>query len=143
VRLRRGIKARINCPAGHHEVGCRAARGGRRGRKNAAEVGRRGGEDTSYRWGLVDRETRERRSAQEGVNHKGKRISHEDATDALAGWAGRDDFSLWGTARPMGWLGQRPNGPKARKMISELKIEFSNLPRLWKFVEGDLRGILT
>jgi hypothetical protein len=29
-------------------------------------------------------------------------------------------------------------GPKARKMISELKIGFLNLPRLWKFVEGDL-----
>jgi hypothetical protein len=27
-------------------------------------------------------------------------------------------------------------------MISELKIGFLNLPRLWKFVEGDLGGIL-
>jgi hypothetical protein len=37
-----------------------------------SEVERRGvaggGEDTSDRWGPVDRETRERRSAQEGVN---------------------------------------------------------------------------
>jgi hypothetical protein len=33
--------------------------------------------------------------------------------------------------------------PKVRKMISELKIGFLNLPRLWKFVEGDLGGILT
>jgi hypothetical protein len=29
------------------------------------------------------------------------------------------------------------------KRISELKIEFLNLPRLWKFVEGELGGILT
>jgi hypothetical protein len=29
------------------------------------------------------------------------------------------------------------------KRISELKIGFLNLPRLWKFVEGDLGGILT
>jgi hypothetical protein len=29
------------------------------------------------------------------------------------------------------------------KGISELKIESFNLPRLWKFVEGDLVGILT
>jgi hypothetical protein len=29
------------------------------------------------------------------------------------------------------------------KGISELKIGFLNLPRLWKFVEGDLGGILT
>jgi hypothetical protein len=28
-------------------------------------------------------------------------------------------------------------------MISELKIGFLNLPRLWKFVEGDLGKILT
>jgi hypothetical protein len=33
-------------------------------------------------------------------------------------------------------------GPKARKMIYELKNGFLNLPRLWKFVEGDLGGIL-
>jgi hypothetical protein len=68
VQLRRGIKACGNCLAGHHEVGGRAARGGRRGWKKAAGVGQRGGEDTSDRWGPVDRETRERRSAQEGVN---------------------------------------------------------------------------
>jgi hypothetical protein len=29
------------------------------------------------------------------------------------------------------------------KEFSELKIGFLNLPRLWKFVEGDLGGILT
>jgi hypothetical protein len=46
----------------------------------------------------------------------------------------------------VGWLGHRPNGPQGwpgQKMISELKIGFLNLPRLWKFVEGDLGGILT
>jgi hypothetical protein len=46
-------------------------------------------------------------------------------------------------------MGQRPNGRqgwpgrKQGKMISELKIGFLNLPRLWKFVEEDLGGILT
>jgi hypothetical protein len=34
-------------------------------------------------------------------------------------------------------------GRKQGKRISELKIGFLNLPRLWKFVEGDLGGILT
>jgi hypothetical protein len=29
------------------------------------------------------------------------------------------------------------------KGISELKIGILNLPRLWKFVDGDLGGILT
>jgi hypothetical protein len=87
VRLRRGIKARCNCLAGHHEVGGQAAQGGQRGRKKAAGVGQRSGEDTSDRWGPVDRETRERRPAREGVNQKGKCISHEEVTDARAGWA--------------------------------------------------------
>jgi hypothetical protein len=32
---------------------------------------------------------------------------------------------------------------RLRKIISELKIRFLNLARLWKFVEGDLGGILT
>jgi hypothetical protein len=85
---------RGNCLAGHHEIGGRAARGGQRGQKKAAGVGWRGGEDTSNRWGPVDRETRERQPARDGVNRKGKRISREDATDARAGWAGRGDFSL-------------------------------------------------
>jgi hypothetical protein len=79
---------RGNCLAGHHEVRGRAARGGRRGRKKATAVDRCGGEDTSDRWGPVDRETWERRSAREGVNRKGKRISCEDATNVRAGWAG-------------------------------------------------------
>jgi hypothetical protein len=54
-----------------------------------------------------------------------------------------------GTAWLVGWLGQRLNGAHGwpcrnqGKMISELKIGFLNFPRLWKFVEGDLGGILT
>jgi hypothetical protein len=130
VRLRRGIKARGNCLAGRHEVGGQAARGGR---KKVTGVGWHGGEDTSDKRGPVVRETRERRPAQEGVNKMG--------------WLGQ--FRPAGTARPLGWLGQRPNGQrgwpgrKQGKMISELKIGFLNLPRLWKFVEGDLGGILT
>jgi hypothetical protein len=34
-------------------------------------------------------------------------------------------------------------GPKAKKIVFELKIGFLNLARLWKFVEGDLGWILT
>jgi hypothetical protein len=48
-----------------------------------------------------------------------------------------------GLAGPEADRAARLAGPKARKMISELKIEILNLPRLWKFVEGDLGGILT
>jgi hypothetical protein len=59
-------------------------------------VGWRGEGGESDRWGLVDRETRERRPAWEGVIRKGKCIFREDATDPRAGWAGRDDFGLRG-----------------------------------------------
>jgi hypothetical protein len=120
VRLWRGIKARGDCLAGHHEVGGRAARGGRRGRKKVAGVARRGGEDTSDRWGQVDREMRERRLAREGVNRKGKRISREDATDARAGWAGQailacgDDAAV-GQAGLEAKRAARSVGPKIRK----------------------------
>jgi hypothetical protein len=148
VRLRRGIKARGNCLVGHHEVGGRAARGGRRGRKKVAGVGQHGGEDTSYRWGSVDRETRERRPAREGVNRKGKRLSCEDATDARAGWAGRailacGDGAAGGLPGPEANWAAGSAGPKiSKKRNFRIKIGFLNLPRLRKFV-GDLGGILT
>jgi hypothetical protein len=118
MRLRRGIKARVNCLAGHHEVGGRAARGGRRGRKKATGVGRRSGEDTSDRRGLVDRETRERRPAR------------EDATDARAGWAGRaisacGNGAAGGLAGPEAKRAVGSTGRKSgKKEISELKLDF-------------------
>jgi hypothetical protein len=74
------------------------------GRRGVAEgVGRRGGEYTSDKRGPVVREMRERRPTQEGVNRKGKCIFREDATDARAGWAGRDDFGPRG--RHNRWAG--------------------------------------
>jgi hypothetical protein len=130
VRLRRGIKARGNCLAGHHEVGGQAARGGWREWKKADAVGRRGEEDTSDRWGPVDRETRERRPAREGVNRKGKRISREDATDAWAGWAGQaisayGDGAAGRLAGPEAKRAVGSAGPKIRKKeISKLKLDF-------------------
>jgi hypothetical protein len=130
VRLRRGIKARGNCLAGHHEVRGRAARGGWRGQKKAAGVSRCSGEDKSDRWGPVDRETRERRPAQEGVNRKGKRISRKEATDARAGWAGRailagGDGAAGGLAGPEAKRAAGSARLKIRKKeISELKLDF-------------------
>jgi hypothetical protein len=84
----------------------------------------------------------------EGVNQKGRRISREDATDAqLGGPTGTVSACGGGAASrlagPEAEWAARSAGPKSRKRISELKIGFLNLPRLWKFVEGDLRGILT
>jgi hypothetical protein len=133
VRLRREIKARGNCLAGHHEIGGRAVRGGRRGRKKSTRVGQRGGEDTSDKQGPVVRETRERRLARKGVNLDGPAGIISAYGDGTAG----------GLAGPEAKRAAGSAGPKGRKRISELKIGFSTLPRLWKFVEGDLGGILT
>jgi hypothetical protein len=143
VRLRRGIKARGNCLAGimRSEVGRHGvARGD--GRK-------RPGEDTSDRWGPVDRETRERRPAREGVNRKGKRMSREDATNARARWArwaisACGDGAAGGLAGPEAKRAAGSARPKIRKKRNfRIKIGFLNLPRLWIFIEGDLGGILT
>jgi hypothetical protein len=91
--MREGCKTR-----GHPRRGA-AARGiSDRGRPARG----RGEGGKSNRWGPVDRETRERRLAREGVIRKGKHIFREDVTDARAGWAGRDDFWPAGTARPVG-----------------------------------------
>jgi hypothetical protein len=95
-----------------------------------SEVDWRGGEDTADRRGPLDRETRERRPAREGADRKGKHISREDATDARAGWADRDDFGLRGRrGRWAGWArGQAGRGvgraENQEKEISELKLDF-------------------
>jgi hypothetical protein len=54
------------------------------------ELGRLEVGDEADSRGPVVRETRGRRSAQEGVNRRGKRISLEDTTDAWARRAGRE-----------------------------------------------------
>jgi hypothetical protein len=94
---------------------------------------------------------REKAPRTEGVNQRRKRTSANTPTARVgrAAWAG-----LWASAcgrreATGGWLGQRLSGPqgrtgqKRRKRNFELKIGFLNLPRLWKFAQGDLGGILT
>jgi hypothetical protein len=53
------------------------------------------------------------------------------------GWWGRG-----GQKGRMGRLAAGPVGSEAEKNPFE-KIGFFNLPRLWKFAQGDLGGILT
>jgi hypothetical protein len=84
-----------------------------------------GGE--SNRWGPVDRETRERRPAQEGVVRKGKRISREDATDARTGWADRDCFGLRGRCgRWAGWARGRTGHGVGRAESKEKNFRIKN-----------------
>jgi hypothetical protein len=85
------------------------ARSGRRGERwrggFTTGVGRHGEEHGADKRGPVVRETRRRRPAREGVNRRGKQISHEDATDTRAGWPGRAILAY----------GDGTAGPKIRK----------------------------
>jgi hypothetical protein len=40
-------------------------------------------------------------------------------------------------------VGRKVGWAEIKKKKFQIKIGFLNLPRLWKFVEGDLGGILT
>jgi hypothetical protein len=86
--------------------------------------------DGADSWGPVVRETRWRRSAREGVNRRGKRISRKDVTDARAGWAGWAmlacrDGTAGGLAGPEDKRAAGSVGPKIRKKeIPELKLDF-------------------
>jgi hypothetical protein len=80
---------------------------------------------------------------------KGKTYSSQRG-DRRVGWMGRRGMvsayggdAASGLAGPEAEWAARSAGLKSRKRISELKIGILNLPRLWKFVEGDLGGILT
>jgi hypothetical protein len=94
------------------------------------ELGRLEVGDGADSRGPVVREMRGRRLAREGANRRGKRISHEDATDARAGWAGQAilacaDGAAGGLARPEAKRAAGSAGPKIReKEISELKLDF-------------------
>jgi hypothetical protein len=114
---------------GHLEVGGRAARGGRRRWKKAVGVGRRGGEDTADKRGPLDRETRERRSAREGRTKKENVFPTKTRpTRELDGPAGMvsayGDGTADGQAGPEAERAARLAEPKARKRISELKLDF-------------------
>jgi hypothetical protein len=59
-----------------------------------------------------------------------------------AEWTECADGGLWGEAgRGCSGLGQM--GRNRRKNYFQIKFEFSNIQRLWKFAQGDLGGILT
>jgi hypothetical protein len=106
------------------------------------QVGRRGGDDEADRRGPRggDRGRRRRRRAVQTRRRDG-------FWQIRQGRAGRDGPSTCarrptvqsGLARAR--LGRV--GRILRKNSFRIKIGFLNLPRLWKFVEGDLRGILT
>jgi hypothetical protein len=143
-----GIKAWNEDLAWHLEVGGRATRGGRRRREEVATIGQRGRKmNLTAQAHLTER--------REGGGHfgrrepKGKTYFRKYAIDTRASWADKVEFGPREERGQRGRLGQRSSGPQGRpgqkqgKRISELKIGFLYLPRLWKFAQGDFGGILT
>jgi hypothetical protein len=61
----------------------------------------------------------------------------------------RDGFGLWGqhgqwASWARGRVGRKVSRAEIKKKNFRIKkLDFLNLPRLWKFVEGDLGGILS
>jgi hypothetical protein len=60
------------------------------------------------------------------------------AKAAWAEWAERGFGGIRGEAAAQAGMGRN-----LRKIPFRIKIEFLNIPRLWKFAQGDLVGILT
>jgi hypothetical protein len=63
------------------------------------------------------------------------------AKAAWAEWAERGFGGIRGEAAAQAGMGRM--GRNLRKIPFRIKIEFLNIPRLWKFAQGDLVGILT
>jgi hypothetical protein len=63
------------------------------------------------------------------------------AKAAQAEWAERAHGGL--RAKRSGLLEAGPDGPESEENLFLNKFEFLNIQRLWKFVQGDLGGILT
>jgi hypothetical protein len=124
-RLRMGIKGGEMKARWYRFDGTRGAE-----LSDAGELGRLEVGDGADSRGPVVSETRGMRSAREGLNQRGKRISHEDATDARAGWPGRAisayvDGAAGGLAGPEAKRAAGSTGLKIRKKeISELKLDF-------------------
>jgi hypothetical protein len=121
VRLRRGIKALVITLSGitRSEVGRRGvARGDRRKRPGSADVV--GKTQLTSGASLIERRGRGGRLGK-------MRTEKENVFPAKT----RPTHGLDGPAE------------NQEKRNFRIKIGFLNLPRLWKFVEGDLGGILT
>jgi hypothetical protein len=82
------------------------------------------------------------------VNQKGKHTSMK--TPPMHGLDGparvasaRERRGANGAGWAKGRVGRKVGRAESEEKKIELKIGFLNLPRLWKFAQGDLGGILT
>jgi hypothetical protein len=138
-KFRGGIKACSEDLAWHPEVGGRAARGGRRQRGEAVTVVWCGEGDGADRRAPHGSDVRERRhlcrSAQSRREYAFRQILQRGLGRVGIRWPTRRS----GPVRAgQGWMGQN-----LKKIPFRIKIKFLNIPRLWKFAQEDLGGILT
>jgi hypothetical protein len=117
------------------------------GRKRPGLVGMVGKTQLTSRARLTERRGRGGRLGRARTKKENVFPAKTRPTRGLDGSAGTvsacGDGAANGLAGPEAERAARLAGPKARKKNFRIKIGFLNLPRLWKFVEGDLGGILT
>jgi hypothetical protein len=117
-----------------------------------AGIGRREVEDRTNRWGPLGGDRGRRRRRWVAQTQKGRCILANTPLLCRSGWA-KHACGLWENRRnrPVAGWAAWPGGPAGRwadcaesegKILFRIKIGFLNLPRLWKFVERDLGGIL-
>jgi hypothetical protein len=105
-------------------------------------MGRLGEGDGADRWAPHGSDVRERRRLCRSAQSRREYTFRQIRLRGL-GRVGRA-----GIRRPTGrsgptWVGLGRMGRNLRKIHFRIKIEFLNIPRLWKFAQGDLGGILT
>jgi hypothetical protein len=107
------------------------------------EIGRRGEGDEGDRWGPHGSDVRERDGVVAGMHKvEGNTPFGKYAKAAQAEWAECRHDGLRGKSGPTrARLGRM--GRNLKRILFRIKIGFLNIPRLWKFTQGDFGGILT
>jgi hypothetical protein len=77
-----------------------------------------------------------------GGHGGGVRPSDGGGTCSVSVWGGRRRSTRPGGPKGrVGWLVAGPIEPEAEQNPFRIKIGFLNLPRIWKFVQGNFEGI--
>jgi hypothetical protein len=76
-----------------------------------------------------------------GGHGGGTRPSGGGGACSVLVWGGRRPTGLGGPKGRVGWLVAGPIETEAEQNPFRIKIGFLNLPRIWKFVQGNFEGI--
>jgi hypothetical protein len=140
--IRGGDGGRVRNDSGGIRGCSYSARGGRRRRGEITTVDRCGEGDGADRWAPHGSDVRERMRLCRSVQGR-REYTFRQIRQRGLGRGGRA-----GSRRPAGrseteWAGLGRMGRNPKKIHFRIKIKFLNIPRLWKFAQGDLGGILT